>query len=94
MYITGKLHHLLKVINKTSRDIPVQLRLEEREGRVQVMGQQTLVVPAQQLAETSVLIELPPEQLEGANTKLRLGVYSEEGERLQRIKTGFLGPRS
>jgi hypothetical protein len=85
--------YLLKVINKTSRDIPVQLRLEGREGRVRVMGQGDLVVPAQKLAETSVLIELPRESLEGPNTKLRVGVYSSAGERLQTVKTGFLGPR-
>jgi cytochrome c oxidase accessory protein FixG len=85
--------YLLKVINKTSRDIPVQLRLEDREGRVQVMGQGDLVVPAQDLAETSVLIELPQEKLDGANTKLKLGIYAVSGERLQTVKTGFLGPR-
>jgi len=85
--------YLLKVINKTSRDIPVQLRLEDREGRVQVMGQGDLVVPALNLAETSVLIELPRETLDGANTKLKLGVYSDNGERLQTVKTGFVGPR-
>jgi cytochrome c oxidase accessory protein FixG len=86
--------YLLKVINKTTRDIPVDLMLEEREGSVQVMGQGGLVVPAQKLAETSVLIQLPLSGLEGANTKLKLGIYDREGKRLQTVKTGFVGPRT
>jgi hypothetical protein len=86
--------YLLKVINKTTRDIPVDLRLEDREGRVQVMGKGGLVVPAQNLAETSVLIQLPESSLEGSNTKLQLGIYDREGKRLQTVKTGFVGPRT
>ena len=86
--------YLLKVINKTSKDVPVRLRLENLDGRIQVMGQEPLLVPAQKLAETSVLVELPPERLEGASTKLVVGIYSEDGRRLQKVKTGFVGPRT
>jgi cytochrome c oxidase accessory protein FixG len=84
--------YLLKLINKTTRDVPVQLKLENVEGQVTVIGKE-LVAPAEDLAETSVLIELGRDQLQGNRTRLVLGVYSPEGERLQKIKTGFLGPR-
>jgi cytochrome c oxidase accessory protein FixG len=86
--------YLLKLINKTNRDVPVELRLDNLEGRVQIMGRPELVVPAAQLAETPVLIELPRDRLQGANTRLVVGVYSADGRRLQSVKTGFVGPRS
>ena len=56
------------------------------------MGGRDLVVPAAKLAETSVLIELDPHTLTGATTKLKIGVYSK-GRLLQRVPTGFIGPR-
>lgn len=86
--------YLLKLINKTNDDVPVQLRLENLEGNIQVMGRPDLVVPAAQLAQTPVLIELPPERLQGSSTRLVVGIYSADGRRLQTVKTGFVGPRN
>lgn len=83
--------YLLKLINKTNRDVPVRLQLENREGSVTAMGKE-LVVPAQKLAEASVLIELDPRQIEGSITPLVVGVYSAD-RHLQTLKTGFIGPR-
>ena len=84
--------YTLKVVNKTSRDIPLEVRLENVEGRVQVMGAGSFVVPKEDLAQTSVLIELEKEVLTGTSTKLQLGIYSE-GRKLETVKTAFAGPR-
>ena len=62
------------------------------EGRVQVMGAGSFVVPKEDLAQTSVLIELEKEVLTGTSTKLQLGIYSE-GRKLETVKTAFAGPR-
>jgi polyferredoxin len=90
----GKVSNLytVKVINKTTRDVPVELKLENTEGRLNVMGGRGLVVPREKLAETSVLVELPPAVLHGTSTPLSVGVYSN-GKRLQTINTTFIGPR-
>jgi cytochrome c oxidase accessory protein FixG len=90
----GKIQNLytMKVINKTARDLPVELKLENRSGSVRVMGMGTFTVPKAQLAATSVLIELDRSTLTGASTKLELGVYSN-GKRLEKLTTGFVGPR-
>jgi cytochrome c oxidase accessory protein FixG len=82
--------YLLKLINKTSRAIPVQLKLENHTGQVTVIGKD-LVVPPENLVQTSVLIELPPEAVTSGKTALVVGVYSN-GRRLERIKTVFVGP--
>lgn len=90
----GRIENLytLKLVNKTMKDLPVELKLEDFPGSLQVMGSQNLVVPAGELAQTSVLIELDQSNLTGATTRLKVGVYSG-GKLLQRVKTGFIGPR-
>ncbi|MBI2949880.1 MAG: cytochrome c oxidase accessory protein CcoG [Verrucomicrobia bacterium] len=84
--------YILKVINKTSRDIPVQLKLENLAGDLRVMGVSELVVPKEKLAQTSVLVELDASVLREGKAKLQIGVYSE-GKRLEVVHTAFIGPR-
>lgn len=90
----GKIENLytLKLVNKTMKDLPVELKLENLPGNLQVMGQQNIVVPAAKLIQTSVLIELDQTKLTGATTKLKVGIYSG-GKLLQRVNTAFVGPR-
>ena len=83
--------YTVKVVNKTSREMPVELRLESPAGDLRVMGRD-LVVPAQKLAETSVLIELDPAAMKSGTTPLVVGVYLD-GHRIQTLKTAFIGPR-
>jgi polyferredoxin len=92
--LEGRIENIytLKLVNKTSRDIPVQLKLESAQGRLTVMGGRNLVVPSEQLTQTSVLIEMPPTALHGSNTKLSIGVYSN-GKLVEKLKTVFIGPR-
>ena len=89
----GKFSNLytVKVVNKTSREIPIQLKLENIEGTIQVMGGD-IVVPPQKLADAPVLVELAPAVMTAGKTELTVGVYSG-GRRLQMVKTIFIGPR-
>ncbi len=90
----GKIENLytLKLVNKTMRALPVELKLEGGGGQLQVMGEKNLVVPPGKLIETSVLIQLEPAAVTGATTKLKVGVYSN-GKLMQTVKTVFVGPR-
>lgn len=90
----GKIENLytLKLVNKTMRELPVELKLEGGAGQLEVMGEKNLVVPAGKLIETSVLIQLEPTAVTGATTKLKVGVYSN-GKLMQTVKTVFVGPR-
>jgi IG-like fold at C-terminal of FixG, putative oxidoreductase len=83
--------YTIRLVNKTSREIPIQLKLENLKGELQVIGQ-PIVVPPQKLAETSLLIELDPAVMKPGTTPLVVGVYSH-GRRLETLKTGFIGPR-
>jgi cytochrome c oxidase accessory protein FixG len=83
--------YTLKLINKTSREIPVRFELENVTGDFLVMGGAP-VLPAEKLLENSVLIELDRSAMKPGVTPLAIGVYSG-GKKLQTIRTSFIGPR-
>jgi cytochrome c oxidase accessory protein FixG len=85
--------YTVRVVNKTSREMPVELRLENPAGSLNVMGQGSIVVAPQQHAESSVLIELDPAAMKSGATPLVIGVYAE-GKKLETLKTAFIGPRN
>lgn len=83
--------YTLRVLNKTSQALPVALRLENLPGEILVMGGK-LEVPAQDLLENSILVELNPDAMKSGTTPVVIGVYSR-GKRIQTINTSFIGPR-
>jgi len=85
--------YTVRVVNKTSREMPVELRLENPAGSLSVMGQGSIVVAPQKLSENSVLIELDPSAMKSGATPLVIGVYSA-GKKLETLKTAFIGPRN
>ena len=85
--------YTVRLVNKTSRDLPVELRLESPPGSIQVMGQGGTVAVAQKLMQNSILIELDPFDMKSGTTPVIIGVYSE-GKKLQTLKTAFVGPRN
>ena len=85
--------YTLRLVNKTSRDIPAELKLENLEGKLAVMGNKELIVPKEQLTQTSVLVEISPDLLKGPSTQLKIGLYSN-GKLLKTINTVFVGPRN
>ncbi len=83
--------YVVRMVNRTTQPMPVQLKLENVEGVVRIMGK-GLVLPPQKLAETSVLIELTQARMTGGKTPLVVGIYAGD-RRLDTIKTVFIGPR-
>jgi hypothetical protein len=83
--------YTVKIVNKTSREIPITLKPENFVGEITTVG--ALNAPPQELVTTSVLVKLESSRMTGANTRLTIGVYS--GDRLiETVDTAFIGPRS
>lgn len=82
----------IKLINKTHRNVPVEIKLESGKGEVRMVGK-ALEVPAGSEAETTFFILLPEETLRERKTKLDLGIYSD-GKKIETVHTSFLGPIS
>ncbi len=91
----GRIENLytVKLINKTHGALPVELRLEQPAGELVLLGAPQMVVPAEQLAETSLLLRLAPGALHGIRTDVKIGVYAA-GKKIAVVKSNFVGPRS
>jgi len=83
--------YLLKLTNKTHSDKTVDLKLENIEGTLTVLGGQ-LTLPAEKQTEASVLVEIAGANLKSGTTPLVVRVYST-GKPIDKIKTIFIGPR-
>jgi len=85
----GNLYNI-KMINKTNREINVELRSLTEEAELQLVGK-SLLIPAQGTAETAAFIVLDRAAITKTKTKIRLGVYADQKE-LETLTTTFVGP--
>lgn len=83
-----------KLINKTSETIEdVNFKLVSHKGEIKMVSQDTFEVPAEELAEGTLFIEINASALNGDKDKLKIEVYS--GDKLiETTTTQFLAPRS
>ena len=84
--------YTVRVVNKTSREIPLELKLESPPGDLQVLGREINVLPGSHV-ETSVLVDLDPNVMKSGTTPVVVGVYSQ-GRKIESLKTAFIGPRN
>jgi cytochrome c oxidase accessory protein FixG len=80
----------IKLINKTSHEITVDIKLLDTPGQVDLVGK-SLIVPPQGKAETVAFIILEKSEIHQLKTKLSLGVFSND-QKLETISTTFIGP--
>ncbi|UII80949.1 cytochrome c oxidase accessory protein CcoG [Flagellimonas sp. CMM7] len=83
-----------KLVNKTSKDVDsVSFKLLSHKGRIKMVSQNAFKVPAEEIAEGTLFIEINSSALTGDKDKLKIGVYN--GEKLiETTTTQFLAPRS
>ncbi len=83
-----------KLVNKTTKDIDdVNFKLLSHKGTIALVRHEDFKVPAQQLAEGTLFIEINQSALSGDKENLKIGVYSH-GKQIETTTTVFLGPRS
>ncbi|HCT23545.1 MAG TPA: cytochrome c oxidase accessory protein CcoG, partial [Chitinophagaceae bacterium] len=81
----------IKMVNKTTEDIPLSIRLEGMEGSVQVIGKPFIQVVKEGQGSGSFFVVLPKQNIRERKTKIRLGLY--EGDRkIATATSSFLGP--
>jgi polyferredoxin len=80
----------IKLLNKTHKDISVKLKLKDRRGEIKMIGKD-IVINKVSKAESSFFIILPKEAIHDRKTSVLVHVYSGK-EKLQTVKTTFLGP--
>ncbi|MEI6900541.1 MAG: FixG Ig-like domain-containing protein, partial [Bacteroidota bacterium] len=89
----GKISNLydIKIVNKTSKDLPVEIKLISPEGKIELIGNSP-VIKNQTVGEMAFFVILDRKLLSGEKTKLKIGVFSN-GKELDNTTATFLGPK-
>lgn len=86
----SNLYHI-KLVNKTTHDVPLILRLEGEPGVIQLIGQPVIHVKAEDQGDGLFFVVLPRNVLQKHKINLRIGLY-EGDKQTGSLKTTFLGP--
>ncbi len=80
----------IKLVNKTRDSLPVELRVENTEGIVKVVGK-SLTVKSEGVSDGEFFIILQKKHILKRKTQLKIGVYSNN-KKIKTVKTTFLAP--
>ena len=81
----------IKVANKTTRKIPLRLKLEDNSGSIEIIGKPFIDVAKEGQGSGSFFVVLPANKIHQRKTKLKLALY-EGSKKVGVITTSFLGP--
>jgi cytochrome c oxidase accessory protein FixG len=80
-----------KIINKTNKEFPVELKLENVKGEIKLVGKQFISLKGEKIHTETFFIQLDKKEIQERTTKIKVGVY-RDGKKIQTVKTNFLGP--
>jgi len=81
----------VKLVNKTRRELPVNLKVENFPGAsIEVIGKD-LIVKKESMTQGSFFIFLDKRAINKRKTELKIGIYSH-GRLVKTVKTSFFGP--
>jgi polyferredoxin len=80
----------LKIINKTNKDLPVELKLQNVKGEIRMVGR-SLEVKPKSVAEGALFIVMDKKNITTIKTRIKVGVYQDE-RLIEEVNTTFVGP--
>jgi cytochrome c oxidase accessory protein FixG len=80
----------MNMVNKTHKEIVVQMKLEDVPGRINLVGNQVLKTPEEGQANATFFIVIPKSSIKKRDSKLKVGIY-QDGKRIRLVTTSFLG---
>ncbi len=80
-----------KLINKSGKDLPFELKLKQPEGKIEFVGQSHDQLTKDKVAEGAFFVNMPLNQLNGRKTELEIEVISN-GKVIDKVTTNFMGP--
>lgn len=81
----------LKLANKTHKDIPIILKLENITGEITIVGSSSLVVKKEAYSNLQFFVKLNKSDVTNWKTLLIIGMY-ENGKKIKSITAKFIGP--
>lgn len=83
--------YTIKITNKTFDEVSINVKLENIEGEIKLIGNDKIKIEPSGILEGKFLVMLPEDEIKVMNTPLRIGVY-RDNQKIDEIKTSFLGP--
>jgi cytochrome c oxidase accessory protein FixG len=80
----------IKLANKTRKEIPVQLKLENINGSIELVNK-SLVVPSEAYLQTPFFVKIRRNDLVRRKTPIRIGIY-EGNKKIETAEAIFFGP--
>lgn len=81
----------IKMVNKTIEPAHVDVRLEDGNGKVEIIGKPYISVEKEGQGSGSFFVVLPNSRIQNRKTELKLGLYIAD-KKVASLKTNFLGP--
>jgi polyferredoxin len=79
------------IINKSSHDLPVELRMTLPGITIEVVGKSASAIPKNSKIEGAFFVNIPEEQLKGRKTPIVIQIVSN-GKVIEEVETNFMGP--
>ena len=83
----------IKVVNKTIKEVPLVVKLEDGNGKIEIVGKPYITVVKEGQGSGSFFVVLPKSRIHSRSTHLVLGLYQGD-VKISDVKTNFLGPVS
>jgi len=80
--------YTIKLVNKTRDSLPVNLKVENYNARIKIVGK-GIVVKSEGITEGTFFVILSKKDIHDRKSKLQIGVYSNN-ELIKVVKTNFL----
>ena len=80
-----------KVINKSTATFPVELKVENMNATIKLIGVTSFELKPEAINDFTFFVEVPRKEILKRNNPITIGIY-RDGERIQTIKSRFLGP--
>lgn len=90
----GMLRNLytVQLVNKTVEPMEITLKLESHDGKLEMVGGNTLHLKPKEVTDGAFFLEIAPDYLKATKMDVYIGVYDKEGRLIEQVKTGFVGP--
>jgi cytochrome c oxidase accessory protein FixG len=80
-----------KIINKTNKALPVQLKVEGLEASIVLVGKNEINLKKEAISDVTFFVHLNKKQLTKRSNTIKIAVM-QGGKKIQTISTKFLGP--
>src|SRR5690606_31338425 len=78
----------IKIVNKSHKDIPVDIRLRDPRGKIEIIGGHAINVPNEGQGSGSFFIVLPRTAIDKRKLELELELYDGD-QKIEDVKTNF-----